>query len=103
MFWKQLNCFFSYQIEEKYPTACVIYSFNTYKHTKPKVPNDCFSVFLFFHLLLEVVSHGKQKSILVCFSEMDVNVKSNREEYIIFYAFCWELVGGFYSLIHRSV
>lgn len=82
---------------------CGIYSFNTFKHTKHNVPKDCFSVFLFFHLLLEVGSHGKQKMILVCFSEMDVNVLNNREEYIIFCAFCWELLAGFYSFIHRSV
>lgn len=69
----------------KYLAVCVIYSF---KHTKPNVPNDCFSVLLFFHLLLEMVSCGKQENILVCFSEMDVNVRNNREEYIIFCAFC---------------
>lgn len=62
-----------------------------------------FSVFLLFHLLLEVVSLGKQNNTLVCSSEMDLNMKNNGEEYIIFCAFCWERVGGFYSLIHRSV
>lgn len=94
--------FFSYQIVGKYPAACVIYSF---KHTKPNVPNDCFSVFLSFHLLLEMVSCGKQNIILVCFSETDVNVRNNWEEYIIFHAFCWELLEGFYleGFIHRSV
>lgn len=41
---------------------------------------------------------GKQKNILVCFNEMDVNVKNN-EVYSIFHAFCWELRAGFYSFI----
>lgn len=41
---------------------------------------------------------GKQKNILVCFNEMDVNVKNN-EVYSIFHAFCWELLAGFYSFI----
>lgn len=46
-----------------------------------------FSVFLFFHLLLEVVSLEKQKNILVSFSGMDINVKIIRE-YVLFHAFC---------------
>lgn len=59
-----------------------------------------FSVFLFFHLLLEVGSHGKQKNILFCFSEMDVDMKNNREEYIL-----WFLLGtpSRSLLIYRSM
>lgn len=72
---------------EKYPAACFIYSF---KHIKPNMLNKCFSVSFLFHLLLKVITCGKQKNILVCFSEMDVNVRKNREEYTIFHVFLLE-------------
>lgn len=55
---------FFFQIMEKYAAACFIYSL---KHTKPHVPNKCFSVSFLFHLLLKVISCGEQ-NILVCFS-----------------------------------
>lgn len=94
-----LTDFFFFQRVEKYPAAYFIY---TFKHIKPNMPNKCFSVSFLFHLLLKVITCGKQKNILVCFSEMDVNVRKNREEYTIFHVFCWKHL-RFYSFFCRIV
>lgn len=75
-----------FQTVEKHHAACFMYSF---KHTKATMPNKCFLVSFLFYLLLKVIICRKQNIILVCFSEMDANVRKNVLSFMLSFGSSW--------------